>query len=101
MLQMLGCSEADMLGRQLERFMFDEDLAALPQPDGQKRNQGQSSPGTTLPAQGWGECWCLVSATALHDHQGPLHRLFAMFSDITAINRQSNLRARSLVAQIF
>ena len=103
MLQMLGYSEADMLGRQVERFMFEEDLAAH-RSQMAKRNQGQSGPyERRFRRKDGSECWCLVSATALHDHQGHFTGSFAMFSDITAI-KQAELaiaEREALLQQIF
>ena len=103
MQQMLGYSEAEMLRRKVEDFMFDTDLAEHYSKMAE-RNQGKSSRyERRFRRKDGNECWCMVSATSLHDNQGHFAGSFAMFSDITAIKQAEGALAEreALLQQIF
>jgi PAS domain S-box-containing protein len=81
--EMVGYSAEEMLGRRVQDFMFQEDLAAL-RDEEQARRQGMEGryerrfrckDGRTL--------WTIVSATPLMEGDGRFRGSFAMLTDIT------------------
>ena len=103
MQQMLGYSETEMLRRKLEDFMFDADLAEHYSKMADSKQDRSSRYERRFRRKDGSECWCMVSATALHDNQGNFAGSFAMFSDITAIKQAESALAEreALLQQIF
>lgn len=87
MADMLGYERAEMVGRHVSSFMFEEDL----QDHGQKmaaraRGLDQSYERRFRKKEG-NEVWARVQATALKDEQGRFLGSFAMFTDISEQKR--------------
>lgn len=103
MQQMLGYSEADMLGKAVEDFIFEEDLALHRQQMAERHNGQDGRYERRFRRKDGSECWCLISTTVLHDNDGHFTGSFAMFSDITAIKHAEREVAEreSLLKQIF
>ncbi|MFO1379815.1 MAG: PAS domain S-box protein [Chitinivorax sp.] len=103
MTQMLGYSNAEMLGRRIDEFMFDDDLRNHAEQLGTGQQGIDQRYERRFRRKDGSECWCLISATSLHDEHGQFAGSFAMFSEITAIKHtEEQLAAReSLLQQIF
>jgi PAS domain S-box-containing protein len=91
MASMLGYTEEEMRGRQVDSFMFAEDLGDH-QTKMARRRQGEGERYERRFRRKDGEAlWTIVSATALRDSEGKFAGSFAMFTDIT--ERQMVLQA--------
>jgi diguanylate cyclase (GGDEF)-like protein/PAS domain S-box-containing protein len=83
-VDMLGYAPEEILGKQVESFMFEEDLEEYASKiDARRRGEGgyierrfRHKDGTAL--------WVIVSSTALFDDENRFAGRFAMFTDITA-----------------
>jgi two-component system, cell cycle sensor histidine kinase and response regulator CckA len=83
MAEMLGYSINEMIGRPVDFFMFEEDLADHAEKmDRRKQGEGQSYERRFRRKDG-GTLWTIVSATAQQDNAGEFIGSFAMFTDIT------------------
>jgi PAS domain S-box-containing protein/putative nucleotidyltransferase with HDIG domain len=97
MADMLGYEPADIVGKKVESFMFEEDLPAHQEPmterqaglDGTYEHRFRRSDGSILLTN--------VSATVLTDGPGDFAGSFAMFTDITERKRAEDLLRRSEV----
>jgi PAS domain S-box-containing protein len=87
MALMLGYQVEEMLGRTVGSFMCEDELTDH-QSKMQDRIQGLDGVyERRFRRKDGGECWCIVSAKALHDSQGRFAGSFAMFTDITERKR--------------
>ena len=85
---MLGYLPEEIIGRLLGYFMFPEDLAD----DQEKRSHRSQGLNETYERRfrrkDGGECWTIISATAIRTEDGGFKGSFAMFTDIT-VRRQA------------
>jgi PAS domain S-box-containing protein len=93
MAEMLGYRSAEMLGQPVEHFIFPEEMDDHLFRMEVRQMGGSESYERRFRRKDGGECWCSVSATALHDEQGASAGSFAMLTDITERKRaEASLR---------
>ena len=83
LVEMLGCTVTDLLGRQTEDFMFPEDVAAHMERIARRRAGESGTYELRLQRKDGSECWTLVSGSPVLDAQGSYAGSFAMLSDIS------------------
>jgi PAS domain S-box-containing protein len=101
MADMLGCIPEEIIGKPLVHFLFPEDL-----PDHRekisRRIQGLNETyERRFRRSDGGECWAIVSVTAIRNEDGSFMGTFAMLTDITDRKRAEealNLRESYLTA---
>lgn len=87
MADMLGYAPEAMLGKQVDRFMFPDDLESHHQ---EMNNRAQGLDAVyerRFRRQDGSELWCHVSAKSVRDAQGGFAGSFAMFTDISEYKR--------------
>ncbi|MFZ5788988.1 MAG: PAS domain S-box protein, partial [Acidobacteriota bacterium] len=84
---MLGFDPGEMLGRAYEEFMFPDQLADHEARMTERRRGETGLYERRFRRKDGGECWCIVSATALRDGEGRFAGSFAMLTDITGRKR--------------
>ncbi|NNM81979.1 MAG: EAL domain-containing protein [Burkholderiales bacterium] len=91
MCRMLGYEAAEMIGRPVEDFLFEEDFSAHRW--GQiERQAGKSGVYEMRMRRKDGEtCWCRLNAVPLYDDSGKYAGSFAMITDITDKKRTDEL----------
>ena len=98
MAEMLGYEQAEIIGRQVEDFMFEEDLSAHQQ---RMLERHEGEPGIyhhRFRRRDGSEVWVEVSATALFDVNHEFDGSFAMFTDITRRKQaEESLRLNSVI----
>ncbi|GAB6041880.1 PAS domain S-box protein [Endothiovibrio diazotrophicus] len=87
MAEMLGYSRQEMMGRRVEEFLFEEELADHRQRMENRREGGNEQYERRFRRADGGELWALVSATSVRDDEGRLRGSFAMLTDITERKR--------------
>ncbi len=83
MAEMVGYPIAEMLGKSVEYFFFDEDLPEHYKNMESRRQGGDQSYERRFRRKDGSTLWTIVSATALKDDRGNFAGSFAMFTDIT------------------
>jgi len=103
MARMLGVTPAEMAGRPVTAFMFEEDLDDHRRRMRERRGGRRGDYERRFRRRDDTEVWTIVSSVAVHDDDGGFAGSFGMFTDITE-RRQAEeaLRAeRSNLAAIF
>lgn len=96
MADLLGCSVADLIGRSMTDFLFEEDvpdhLAKM-----EARRQGRpESYERRLRRKDGQPVWTLVSAVPVFDDEQRFNGSFGMFADITEAKRNTEINAARL-----
>jgi len=87
MAEMLGYAPAEMLGRTVHSFMFEEDLGDHQgRMNLRRQGQGDTYERRFVNKDG-GTLWTVASATPLIDAEGRFDGSFAMFADITELKQ--------------
>jgi len=103
MADILGFTREQMLGRNIEEYVFPEDLEDHRRRMGERRDGKDDSYERKLRRSDGTAVWTLVSSKSLRDAQGRYEGTLAMFSDITPRKqaeealRQEETRLRKLV----
>jgi len=93
MAEMMGYAVEEMLGRPVEFFMFEEDLADHAGKMENRHAGGDDRYERRFRRKDGSELWTIVSATALVGEDGGFMGSFAMFTDITD-RKLSEIRVR-------
>jgi PAS domain S-box-containing protein len=93
MAEMMGYAVEEMLGRPVEFFMFEEDLADHAGKMENRHAGGNDRYERRFRRKDGSELWTIVSATALVGEDGGFMGSFAMFTDITD-RKLSEIRVR-------
>lgn len=97
MSEMLGYSSDEVIGKPVEGFMFEEDLADHTKRMKTRRQGKSENYERRLRRKDGSELWATASANAIYDKEGKFHGSFAMFSDITERKRiEQGIIAREL-----
>ena len=103
LLDMLGYSAEEMIGRRIDDFLFSEDIADLQQQMALRKSGENSRYERRGRCKDGSMRWFMVSARAELDEQGRFTGSFAMLSDITEIHqaREALAERESFLQQIF
>lgn len=90
--EMLGQSEAEMVGRQVENYLFEEDLHLLEQEQARRKQNRRGSYERRLRGKNGQVVWASISSTPLMDESGAFQGSFAMLTDITRRKEEEKFR---------